>query len=53
MSDLKTTETKSQVKEQDADQKELSQEDLNQISGGNRPTEGAQQNHNQTCAFVA
>lgn len=53
MSDLKTTETNDQAKERDVEKKELTSEELNQIAGGGRPTEGAQQNHNQTCTFIA
>jgi hypothetical protein len=51
MSDLKTTEANEQVKEQDAEKKELTQEDLNEIAGGVlKPSGGI--NHNQTCTFI-
>jgi hypothetical protein len=52
MSDQKTTEANDQLKEQDAEKKELTPEDLNQVSGGIFVPQGAQINHNQTCTFI-
>jgi hypothetical protein len=53
MSDLKTTEANEPLKELDAEKKELTPEELNQIAGGGpglKPSGGI--NHNQTCTFI-